>query len=247
MKKMIITSLVLMVTLSSCVSTLESFLISEKPLTESDVAAGLKEALNKGAEAAVMVLSNRDGYYGDPLIRLVLPPEADRIVENIAKIPGGRKLLEDLIIRINRSAEEAASESLSIFTSAISEMTILEAFEILRGEDDAATEYFRSKSYAPLKELYEPELDYALSQDLAGGISAEETWDTLSELYNTVAGSIAGKLAGMKEVHIDLSVYLTEKALDGIFIKVAEEEKAIRKDPVKRVSALLKKVFGSLD
>lgn len=247
MKKMIILPLLLMVTLSGCISTLNGFLISDKPLTESEVAGGLKEALKKGVEVAVSALSNKDGYYGDPLLRLALPPEADKIVENIARIPGGRKLLDDLIVRINRSAEEAASEALPIFISAITEMTIMEAFEILRGEDDAATAYFRSKSYAPLIALYEPRLDYALGQDLAGGISAEETWDTLSELYNALAGSLAGRLAGMAEVHIDLSEYLTEKALDGIFVKVAEEEKAIRKDPLKRVTALLKRVFGSLD
>ncbi len=126
-------------------------------------------------------------------------------------------------------------------------MTIIEAFEILTGEDDAATQYFISKSYSPLVSLYEPRLNHALDQDLLGELSANETWYTLQDLYNALAETLIGKLGGLKVVEIDLSFYLTEKALDGIFVKVAEEEKAIRENPIKRVTDILKKVFGSLE
>lgn len=251
MKKRTILLLILLPLLSGCLSTIGSVVTNlasgETPLTEEEVAKGLKEALAKGAEYAVNELSVKDGYYGDPLLRLILPPEADPVIENISKIPGGEDLLEDLIIRINRSAEEAASDALPIFSTAIEEMTIIEAFDILTGEDNEATEYFIRKSYTPLVNLYEPKLDRALSESLIGGISANETWYTLQGLYNRAANSLVGKIGGLKVVDINLSFYLTEQALDGIFLKVAEEEKAIRKDPVKRVSDLLKRVFGSLD
>jgi hypothetical protein len=237
--------------LSGCLSSLESLArgISDNsgPLTEEEVARGLKEALEKGTEYAVRELSAKDGYYGDPLLRLLLPSEADPVISNIKKIPGGEDLLNDLIVRINRSAEEAASEAFPIFKSAIEEMTIVEAFDILTGKSDEATEYFKRKSYDPLVRLYEPKLNKALKQDLFGGISADETWYTLQNLYNNLANSLPGRIGGMKVVEIDLSLYLTGQALDGIFIKVALEEKAIRENPVKRVSDLLKRVFGSLD
>jgi len=251
MKIKTILSIIPVLLLTGCLSTMgtvvDNLINQEAPLTEAEVARGLKEALGKGAEFAVSTLSVTDGYYGDPLLRLLLPPEADIVIDNIAKIPGGEKLLNDLILRINRSAEEAASEAFPIFKNAITEMTIIEAFDILTGEDDAATRYFISKSYSPLVTLYEPHLNHALDQDLLGGLSANETWYTLQDLYNTLAESLIGKLGGMKAVEIDLSFYLTERALDGIFLKVAEEEKAIRENPVKRVTDILKKVFGSLE
>jgi hypothetical protein len=251
MRKRKLLLIILIPLLSGCLSTLESLasgLSGENaPLSEEEVARGLKEALRKGTEYAVNELSIEDGYYGDPLLRLLLPPEADVVISHIQKIPGGEDLLNDLILRINRSAEEAASEAFPVFTSAIEEMTIVEAFEILSGKENEATDYFKIKSYEQLVSLYEPKLEKALKKDLIGGISADETWYTLQDLYNTLAKSLPGKISGMKVVEIDLSLYLTEQALDGIFIKVAQEEKAIRENPLKRVNDLLKRVFGSLD
>ena len=251
MKRKIILSLVTLLLFTGCLSTvstvIDDLMIQDVPLTEAEVARGLKEALSNGAEHAVSVLGKTDGYYGNPVLQLLLPPEADAVIENINRIPGGEKLLEDLILRINRSAEEAASRSVPIFKDAIREMTILEAFEILQGDDDAATKYFINKSYYQLVSLYEPTLNDALDQDLIGGISANDTWYTLQDLYNSMAESLVGKLADLTVVEIDLSLYLTEKALDGIFLKVAEEEKAIRENPVKRISEILQRVFGSID
>ncbi len=252
MKPVLFPLLASVVLFSSCLTTLDSALNSyreggEAPLTEKEVAKGLKEALTRGADAAVRELAKKDGYYGDALYRLVLPPEANPIIENIERVPGGKKMMDDLVLRINRSAEEAASGAYPIFADAVTDMTIADAFAILKGNDDAATQYFRSKTYTRLVDLYRPKLNGALDKKLVGDISANDTWNALRDLYNKAAASPVGKLNKMKTVDIELSRYLTEKALDGMFLKVADEEKAIRKDPVKRVTQILKRVFGSLD
>ncbi len=252
MKPVLFPLLASAVLFTSCLTTLDSTLNAyleggEAPLTEKEVARGLKEALTRGAESAAKALGAKDGYYGNDLYRLALPPEADPIIENIERVPGGKKMMDDLVLRINRSAEEAASEAYPIFADAVTDMTIADAFTILKGKDDEATRYFRAKTYTRLVDLYHPKLNGALDKKLVGDISANQTWNTLRDLYNKVALSPIGKINKMKTVDIELSRYLTERALDGMFLKVADEEKAIRKDPVKRVSEILKRVFGSLD
>jgi hypothetical protein len=216
-------------------------------LTEGDIISGLKEALTIGARKAAEKLSQENGYYGDLSVKIPLPDEARVIVENISKIPGGDKLMEDVVLSINRAAEDAAREVAPIFASAVTQMTITDGYNILHGADNAATQYLISTTYDQLYSLYRPKISASTGKDIVAGISAQESWTTLTDKWNTLAGSLAGRLAGFKPVNTDLDDFLTRKALDGIFLKVEGEELRIRKEVSARVTPLLQKVFGSLD
>lgn len=231
--------------ISSCaeLQKVAQSLPTDAPLTESDIAAGLKEALKVGTDSAVRILGATDGYYKDDLVKILLPPEANIIIDNASKIPGGQKVIDDVILNINRAAEDAAKEATPIFVDAIKEMTITDAITILNGEQNAATEYFKSKSYQKLFELYQPKIHASLSKDLVAGVSAKSTWDTMTKNYNKIAGSFLGQMADLKTVETEIDKYLTQKALDGLFVKLSEEEAKIRKDPAARVTDILKRVF----
>jgi len=156
-------------------------------------------------------------------------------------------LIEDVIVRMNRAAEDAAKEATPIFVGAITSMTIVDAIEILHSNDTAATHYLRGTTYYELKDLFQPKIDNSLDKALVAGISTNESWESLTVAYNSVAETFAGQLIGLTPVNTDLSEHVTRKGLDGLFLKVAEEEKDIREDPLARVNDILKKVFGSLD
>jgi len=216
-------------------------------LTEGDVVSGLKEALSVGSKNSAEKLSMEDGYYGDAAIRILLPDEAKTIIDNISRIPGGDQLVKDVILRINRAAEDAAKEVAPIFVNSITQMTITDAFNILKGADNAATSYLKATTYDQLYSLYKPKLQSSTEKDIIGNVSTKESWVALTGKWNSVASSVAGKLAGLKPVNVDLDEYLTTKALQGMFSKVEIEELKIRKEVSARVTPLLKKVFGSLD
>jgi len=216
-------------------------------LTEGDVISGLKEALIVGARNAAGRLSSEGGYYTDLAVKIPLPDEAKVIVENVSKIPGGEKLLEDVVLSINRAAEDAAKEAAPIFVNSVTQMTVTDAFGILKGADNAATQYLVKTTYNELYNLYKPKINISTNKDIVAGISAQESWTTLTGKWNTVANSIAGRLAGFKPVTTDLDDFLTKKALDGMFLKVEGEELKIRKEVSARVTPILQKVFGSLD
>ena len=215
--------------------------------TIASVVSGLKEALAIGAKNSADRLSMENGYYGDIAVKILLPDEAKTIVDNISRIPGGDQLIEDVILRINRAAEDAAKEAAPIFVSSITSMTIADAFNILKGNDNAATMYLRSTTYDELYSLYKPKISNSTEKDIVGTISTQDSWKILTEKWNSVANSVAGKLAGFKPVNTDLDDFLTKKGLDGLFLKVEAEELKIRKEVSARVTPLLKKVFGSLD
>lgn len=126
-------------------------------------------------------------------------------------------------------------------------MSITDAGNILFGSDSAATAYLRQATYQELKTAFAPKVKASLDKPLVAGVSTSETWNTLSNAYNKVANTMVAKIAGLKPVNISLEEYATKKALDALFVKVAEEEKAIRTDPVARVNDILKRVFGQLD
>jgi outer membrane murein-binding lipoprotein Lpp len=216
-------------------------------LTEADVISGLKEALIVGAKNAAGRLSSEGGYYNDLAVKIPLPDEAKVIVENVSKIPGGEKLLEDVVLSINRAAEDAAKEVAPIFVNSVTQMTVTDAFGILKGADNAATQYLVNTTYNELYNLYKPKISISTNKEIVAGISAQESWTTLTGKWNTVANSIAGRLAGFKPVTTDLDDFLTKKALDGMFLKVEGEELKIRKEVSSRVTPILQKVFGSLD
>jgi hypothetical protein len=220
---------------------------SVQPLTEADVISGLKEALSTGATNAAARLSAVNGYYSDLTVKVLLPDEAKVIVDNLSKIPGGDKLVEDVILRINRAAEDAAKEAAPIFVSSIRQMTVKDAFNILRGPDNAATVYLKATTYDELYALYKPKIQSSTEKKIVANISTKDSWLALTGKWNSFANSVPGKLAGMKPVTTDLDAWLTNKALDGMFVKVAGEELKIRKQVSARVTPLLQRVFGSLD
>ena len=217
------------------------------PLSEAEVTNGLKEALTIGSKNAASLLSAVDGYYRDELVKIYLPEEASVIIENLGKIPGGEKMVEDVVLRINRAAEDAAREAAPVFAGSITQMTINDAFAILRGADNAATQYLINTTRAELYNLYKPKITRSTEKDLIGGISTKESWEALTGKWNTFANSVVGRVGGFEEVNTDLDDYLTNRALDGLFLKVQDEEKKIRTQVSARVTPLLEKVFGSLD
>jgi len=214
-------------------------------LTEADVIRGLKEALTVGAKNSSGLLSAVDGYYKDAAVKIMLPDEAKVIVDNVSKIPGGEKLIENVVLSINRAADDAAKDAAPVFVNSITSMTVTDGFNILRGADNAATMYLRNTTYNELYSLYKPKIEASTKKDIIGNISTEESWNALTSKWNTFANSFAGKIGGFKPVNTDLNDFLTRKALDGIFLKIANEELKIRKDVNARVTPLLQKVFGS--
>ncbi|MFO7574121.1 MAG: DUF4197 domain-containing protein [Bacteroidales bacterium] len=248
MKKRILILTLALLMLAGCAELLKIMeTVGPAALTEQEVVNGLKEALITGARNSAGRLSVTDGYYRDLAVKILLPDEAKIIVDNISRIPGGDKLLEDVIVRINRAAEDAAKEVAPIFVSAVTQMTVSDAFGILRGEDNAATMYLNRTTYNELYSLYKPKIQVSTEKKIVAGISTKESWETLTEKWNSLANSMAGRLAGLNPVNTEIDDFLTRKALDGLFLKVQEEEFKIRKDVSARVTPLLKKVFGSLD
>lgn len=218
---------------------------ANRPLTQTEIIAGLKEALVVGTNNSVKILGVTDGYYKDEAVKILLPPEADIIMDNIGRIPGGQKLLDDVLLRINRAAEDAVTEAAPIFVNSIKSMTIKDAVGILKGEDNAATQYLHRTTYDQLVALYSPKIQASLDKKLVGNVSTKQSWDALVLKWNNVANSVVGQVAGLKPLETELEDYLTEKALDGLFLKLENEEQLIRKDPAARVTDILKRVFGA--
>ena len=237
MKKLFIAASILL--LASCENL--------TPLTETEVVNGLKEALVIGATNSSKILSSENGYFGDAAIKILLPEEARIIIDNISRIPGGDKLVEDVILRINRAAEDAAKEVAPIFIGSIEQMTVKDGFNILKGANNAATAYLKNTTYSELYSLYKPKIEASTGKNIVGNISTMDSWSVLTGTWNDFANSFAGSLLGLTPVNTDLNDYLTTKALDGVFLKVEEEEFKIRNDVNSRVTPLLQRVFGSLD
>lgn len=215
------------------------------PLTNTEIINGLKEALLVSTDSAITHLSAVDGYLKDLTIKILLPPEAKTITENLSKLPGGSKLVSDVIVRINRAAEDAAKGAKPIFVNSVREMTFADAYQILKGADNAATRYFEQKTSLQLGELYRPKIRESLNKGLIAGISTQQSWNELTKNWNKLAGSPLGQIAGMKVVEVKLEDYILQQALKGVFLKMAEREKEIRTNANARVTNLLKRVFGS--
>ncbi|MCL2682887.1 MAG: DUF4197 domain-containing protein [Bacteroidales bacterium] len=221
---------------------------SGKPvgITNAENIAGLKEALNVGIGNAVGILGKENGFFNDAVLKILLPPEAKQIVDNIKLIPGGQDLVNKAILSLNRAAEDAVKSAVPIFKNAITSMTISDATNILFGADDAATQYLRRTTYNQLSSAFAPKVKQSLDKPLVANVSTNESWNALTSAFNTVANSVAGRAAGLKTVSVNLETYVTEKALDALFTKITAEEKAIRTNPAARVNDLLKRVFGQL-
>ena len=248
MKSRSLIFIALMVILAGCAEMMNVLQTTgPAPLTEGEVISGLKEALITGAKNSAGILGAQDGYFGDATVKILLPDDAKVIIDNISKITGCDKLVQDVVLRINRAAEDAAKEAVPVFAESIKQMTVKDAFNILKGPDNAATLYLRQTTYSELYALYKPKIAVSTEKKIVGSVSTKDSWVTLTGRWNQLANSIAGKLANLKPVNTDLDDYLTRKALDGMFIKVEIEEHKIRKDVSARISPILQRVFGSLD
>lgn len=252
MKKLIV-ALALLISFSSCSELMQ--LASQYPTTSlpglgvsnAENVSGLKSSLNVGIEKAVGTLGVENGFFKDTALKLLLPKEAQPIIDNVKLIPGGQALVDKAVLSLNRSAEDAVKEAAPIFKTAISNMSITDAVGILFGKENAATEYLRKSTYSQLKAAFAPKIQASLDKPLVANVSTTKTWTTLTSTYNQVAGTTVGSIAGLKTVNVNLQDYVTEKALDALFVKVAAEEKAIRTNPTARINDILKKVFGQLD
>lgn len=252
--KKTVTLLLFVLIMSSCAELLKlandldvKTTAGQLPVSNSENISGLKNSLNVGIENAVGILSAENGFYGDAALKILLPAEAQPIIDNIKIIPGGKELVDKAILSLNRSAEDAVKEAAPIFRTAIQNMTITDAKNVLFGSENAATEYLKQTTYAQLKAAFAPKVKESLSKPLLANISTIDTWNTLTTSYNKAATSTVGRIAGLKTVNVSLEEYATEKALDALFQKIAAEEKAIRTDPLARVNDILKRVFGQLD
>lgn len=237
-------ALTLAVTACSELSTMSGLSsISAQP-TQFEIAGAFKEALTIGVNKGVEKLSANNGYYNDLAVRIGLPSEALVITNNISKLPGGEKLVSDVVQRINAAATDAAKEAAPIFIGAITEMSFTDVVKILNGNNTAATTYFKTKTKVSLKHLYAAKIQRSLDKKIIGDVSASSSWNTLTTKWNDVANSLVGKAVGLTPVNTDLTDYLTDKAVDGMYQKVGEQETAIRTKASERTTALLKKVFG---
>jgi len=231
--------IILFVVVSLSITACET--VKDLGLSESEAAQALRQALSVGTDTSVSKLNKTDGYFKDAAVKILLPPEAQVVFNNLSAISGGQALVDNLILSINRAAEDAAKEATPIFKNAITNLTISDAISIVNGNDTAGTHYLRQQTYTPLTNAFAPKIETSLSKPLILGTSTEEMYTEFITVYNTA--SLNGLLFP-KITDNTLSEYVTHKALDGLFYKVGEEEKLIRKDPLHQVTALLQKVFG---
>lgn len=202
----------------------------EKSLTTAEVAEGLKEALVKGISTGADLVSVADGYFKNPEIKIPFPPEVKKVEDALRKIGLGGQV-DKFVMTLNRGAEDAAKEAKPIFIAAIKSMTIQDAWSILRGEDNAATEYLRRTTSALLKEKFKPVIQSSLNK-----VNATKYYGEIVSRYN--------QIPLIEKVNPNLDDYATDKAIEGLFVMIAKEEKNIRQDPVARTTELLKRVFG---
>jgi len=198
-----------------------------------DIAAGLKEALNKGITEQVSKLTATDGFYKNQAVKILMPEELAKVDKTLRKI-GMSKLADQGILALNRAAEDAVKEATPIFVTAIKNITITDAKSILLGKDNAATVFLQTATTAPLYAKFSP-----VVQKSIGKVGADVVWTTIIKQYNTIPF--------VSKVNPDITDYVTNKALDGVFKMITVEEKNIRTDLNARTSDVLKKVFALQD
>ena len=276
MKKLIYILLIpLAIFMTSCDALFDQ---ADGGLSTEEIIEGLKTALKAGADSSVTSLSAADGYYGDKLVKIPLPPEAQPMMKYVVQIDDAAALLtgdgsgyvEKTIMSINRSAEEAAKDAKPIFVDAITGMSIEDGLNILQGQSSAksdfdsiaATNYLKANTFSDLVGLYAPKIDVVLDKPLLGqksSLSTNELWVELVKYYNYAIDAaivtaifsndetiIALSLEPKIDANLTLGEFATGKALDGLFYKVGEEEKKIRRNPFEWVSDIIQKVFGSV-
>jgi len=200
-------------------------------LSDADIRSGLKEALRVGTESVVGRLGRTDGFYADPEVRIPLPGALQSVYEPLERL-GMSSMLDDLQVKLNRAAEEATPKAKRLFWDAIAEMTLDDVRAIYDAPEDAATRYFERTMSAPLAAEMRPVVDRSLSE-----VGAVQSYDRFMGEYE--------RLPFVPDVSANLTGHVVEEAIDGIFFYLAREEAAIRRDPAKRTTDLLRRVFGS--
>jgi hypothetical protein len=206
--------------------------LSLADISGRDASGGLKEALTQGAGKAVELLGRQDGFLGNPKVRIPLPESVQK-VEGLMRGLGMGKQADELLTAMNRAAEAAVPQAKVLLVNSIKQMSVEDAKGILSGGEDSATQYFRRTTSGPLAEKFKPVVQKAIARV------------KLAEKYDQFAGK-AAKFGLVREQDAHLENYVTQKALDGLYLMIAEEEKAIRNNPAEAVGKLAKKVFGAL-
>lgn len=206
---------------------------NERPLTNADLINGLKEALEKGTGSAVQKVSANNGFLNNPLIRLAWPEEAKQVESTLRNL-GFNKLCDDVIASLNKGAERATAQAVPIFVGAIRQMTVSDAMSIIKGEPNAATNFLKRTTTSQLTQAFNPIVRKSLDE-----VNATKLWGDVATQYNRVPL--------VKPIQTDLSAYVTEKAINGLFVYIAEKEKDIRQNPLERTTELLKRVFRLQD
>lgn len=204
--------------------------LNKKSLTEQDIAAGLKEALSIGAERVVSKVGRKNGYLHDKAIYIALPKDLQKVHQTLSKLGLGR-YTKELEVKMNRAAEIAAPKSKKIFISAIKDMRWKDVKAIYNGKPDAATQYFERKMTPALKRMMKPVIDQTLAE-----VGLVKSYKHAIKRYHSIPF--------VPKVNSDLTGYVMNKGINGIFYYLAKEEAAIRKDPAKRTTELLRRVFS---
>jgi hypothetical protein len=204
---------------------------TQKALSSEEISAGLKEALLVGSQNVVSQLGRPDGFNLDPAIHIPLPQKLESVKSLLAKV-GMSSMLDDLELKLNRAAEVATPKAKELFAQAISEMTFEDVMNIYNGPDDAATRYFQEKMSPPLAREMQPVVDRSLAE--VGAVQA----------YENIMGEYSA-IPFVPDIKTDLTTYVVDKGMDGIFHYIAAEEAAIRQNPAKRTTELLQRVFGT--
>ncbi|KGO92486.1 DUF4197 domain-containing protein [Flavobacterium subsaxonicum] len=236
MKKLILPIVALCLTLSGCAELQQAaaqFPQATGVLSNADIAAGLKEALDKGIDQQVTKLTATDGFYKNQLVKILLPAELQKVDKTLRDIGLG-SLADEGLKMMNRAAEDAVKEATPIFVSAVKNMTFNDAKNILLGNDEAATTYLKGTTTSQLYTKFNPVIKTSFSK-----VGADKVWSSIINKYNT--------LPLVTKVNPDLTDYVTTKALEGVYKMIAVEEKEIRNNINERTSVLLKKVFALQD
>jgi hypothetical protein len=200
-------------------------------LSNTDIVNGLKEALRIGSQNASGKLNQTNGFFGNQLIKIMMPPEA-RQIESTLRSFGFNRQCDNLILSLNRAAEDAAGKAVPIFVNAITNMNIQDGLQILRGGNNAATEYLKRVTTQSLTQAFRPVIQQSL-----GRVDATRYWNDIFTVYNRLPIT-------RQKVNTDLVGYVTERALNGLFTTLAQEEANIRQNPAARVNDILRRVFG---
>ena len=206
-------------------------LINKNPFSEEEAANALKEMLNKGMGKGVSVLSVKDGYFANLKVKIPFPKNATKVADKLKKL-GMQKQVDEVVLSINRAAEDAANSAKPIFVDAIKKMSIKDAIGIVKGNKTAGTDYLNRNTNSALANAFKPIIKISLEK-----VNATKRWESVMNTYN--------KIPFVEKVNPELETYVTEKAISGLFFMLAQQEIAIRENPKERTSALLKKVFGN--